>query len=276
MALSEPVSDEVAREREALLQHVHEVLDRVMLLLAIAWIALLIAELVMESLPRSLEVAIWVIWGIFVLDFLVEFVIAPSKTRYLRTHWLTAVSLVVPAFRVIRVFAALRFLRVARVVRSVGLLRILTSINRGLGSLRATAARRGVGYMVVATALVMTVGAAGMASFEIAGGARRRGDRRQPGAGGLWGRPVVDGLRDDHRRGSRARHGGGSDSRVAAVAVRTGRLRLSHRHAREPLRRPRPGSRRLAAGRRRPGSAMNAIWPIVSMSTWRMARNSSS
>ncbi len=161
-----PSANHVARERETLLEHVNRTLEGVMVLLSVAWIALLILELVSGTLPRSLEVAVWVIWGLFVLDFLLEFTIAPSKGRYLRTHWLTVVSLALPALRVVRVIAALRVLRAARVVRSVGLLRILTSLNRGLASLRATAARRGVGYLLAATALVLVVGAAGMASFE--------------------------------------------------------------------------------------------------------------
>lgn len=168
----EPVplsTDQVTRERETLLEHVQRALDSVMVLLSVAWIALLVLELVTGALPRSLEVAVWVIWGLFVLDFLLEFTIAPSKVRYLRTNWLTVVSLALPALRVIRVIAALRVLRAARVVRSVGLLRILTSVNRGLASLRATAARRGLGYLLAATVLVMVVGAAGMASFESPG-----------------------------------------------------------------------------------------------------------
>lgn len=61
---------------------------------------------------------------------------------------------------------AVRLLRTGRVVRGVGFLRVLTSINRGLASLRATAAQRGVGYVITATALVMAVGSAGMAFFE--------------------------------------------------------------------------------------------------------------
>ena len=153
-------------ERETLLEHVHAAVDGVMVMLSIAWIGLLVAELVGGGLPRSLEVAVWVIWAIFALDFAVEFVIAPRKVRYLRTHWLTVLSLALPAFRIVRVFGALRVLRAARVVRSVGLLRILTSLNRGFASLRATAVRRGLGYVVGATALVLVVGAAGMASFE--------------------------------------------------------------------------------------------------------------
>ncbi|MEO8273768.1 MAG: ion transporter [Chloroflexota bacterium] len=156
----------VRRERERLLEHVHDALDGVMVALSAAWIALLVAELVAGSLPRSLEIAVWVIWGIFVADFVLEFAIAPSKRRYLREHWLSALSLALPALRIVRVFAALRVLRAARVVRSVGLLRILSSVNRGLASLRTTAARRGLGYVLAATALVMLVGSAGMASFE--------------------------------------------------------------------------------------------------------------
>lgn len=164
---SAPARPEALRaERQTLLEHVHDALDGVMVLLSVAWIALLVAELAGDGLPRSLDVAVWVIWGLFVLDFVVEFTIAPSKRTYLRTHWLTVLSLALPALRIVRVFAALRILRAARVVRSVGLLRILTSLNRGFASLRATAARRGVGYVLAATALVMAVGAAGMAAFE--------------------------------------------------------------------------------------------------------------
>jgi voltage-gated potassium channel len=154
------------RERETLLEHVHAALDSVMVVLSLAWIALLVADLVSGGLPPSLDLAFWVIWGLFVLDFALEIAIAPAKRDYLRRHWLTAVSLTLPALRVVRAFAALRVLRGARFVRSAGLLRILTSVNRGLASLRATAARRGVGYVLGATALVMVVGAAGMASFE--------------------------------------------------------------------------------------------------------------
>ncbi len=158
--------DSVQRERESLLEQIHSALDGFMVLLSAAWIALLVVEFAGGGLPRSLDVAVWAIWAIFVLHFLLEFTIAPVKTHYLRTHWLTVVSLLLPAFRILRIASALRVLRAARVVRGVGLLRVLTSMNRGLASLRATAARRGVGYVVAATALVMVVGSAGMAFFE--------------------------------------------------------------------------------------------------------------
>lgn len=164
-----PRDDDLRRERQSLLEQVDAALDGVMVLLSAAWIGLLVVEFAGGGLPASLEVAVWAIWLLFVLDFLLEFTIAPVKTAYLRTHWLTVVSLVLPAFRVLRVASAFRVLRVGRVVRGVGLLRVVTSVNRGLASLRETAARRGVGYVVAATALVMVVGAAGMSFFEAPG-----------------------------------------------------------------------------------------------------------
>ena len=156
----------VHEERQSLLEQIDSALDGPMILLSAAWIGLLVLEFVGGGLPPSLETAVWVIWGIFVLDFVLEFTVAPVKSRYLRTHWLSALSLVLPAFRILRLASAFRVLRATRVVRGVGLLRLLTSINRGLASLRATAARRGVGYLVAVTALVMVVGSAGMAFFE--------------------------------------------------------------------------------------------------------------
>ncbi len=161
-----PTAAAIERERDTLVQQVSSAVERVMVLLSAIWIALLVGELVAGPLPASLELAVWVIWGVFVLHFLAEFVIAPAKLRYLKGNWLTVLSLVLPAVRVLRAFAALRVLRAARVVRSVGLLRMLTSVNRGMASLRTTAASRGLGYVVAATVLMVVVGAAGMAWFE--------------------------------------------------------------------------------------------------------------
>jgi voltage-gated potassium channel len=156
----------VRAERWTLLERIDRSLEPVFVVLSGVWIALVVAELALGGLPRSLEVLVWVIWGMFILQFAGGLVLAPDRLRYLRTHWLTALSLVLPALRILRIASAFRFLRAARVVRSVGLLRVLSSVNRGLGALGQTARRRGVGYVVAATALVMLVGAAGMASFE--------------------------------------------------------------------------------------------------------------
>ena len=138
-----------------------------MVALSAIWIALLVVEFANASLPRSLEVVVWAIWLVFGVDFAIKLLIAPDRIRFLRGNWLTVLSLVLPAFRILRVASAFRFLRLARVARSVGLLRVVTSLNRGLAALGRTAKRRGIGYMVAATGLVLIVGAAAMSYFEV-------------------------------------------------------------------------------------------------------------
>ncbi len=161
-----PIRRSLQRERFALLEQVRTTLEGPMVVLAAIWLVLIVVEFAAGGLPPTLEVAVWAIWIVFIVDFVVELVIAPDKLGYLRANWLTLLSLVLPAFRVLRVFGTLRALRAVRVVRSVGLLRLATSLNRGLAALRHTARRRGVGYVVAATGLVIVVGAAGMAFFE--------------------------------------------------------------------------------------------------------------
>ncbi len=50
-------------ERETLLEHVHAAVDGIMIMLSIAWIGLLVAELIGGGLLPSLDAAVWVIWA---------------------------------------------------------------------------------------------------------------------------------------------------------------------------------------------------------------------
>jgi len=136
-----------------------------MLVLAFIWLALLVGELIWgESL--LFEIIGTIIWVIFILDFAVEFVLAPHKGAYLKRNWLTAISLVVPALRLFRVFRVFRLLRLTRVGRGLSLLRVVSSLNRGMRALGTSLSRRGFGYVIVLTVLVTFTGAAGMYAFE--------------------------------------------------------------------------------------------------------------
>ena len=107
----------IEEERETLLEQIHGALDGPMIVLSVAWVALIVVEFAGDGLAPSLYAAVWMIWAVFIFNFAIEFTIAPVKRRYLRTHWLTVLSLVLPAFRILRVASALRVLRMARVVR---------------------------------------------------------------------------------------------------------------------------------------------------------------
>lgn len=157
-----PDKEALERERYELLQRLEDWLETPMLILAFAWLALLVGELIWgESL--SFEIIGTIIWVVFILDFAVEFVLAPHKLAHLKRNWLTTISLLVPALRIFRIFRVYRLIRVGRGLR---LFRVVSSLNRGMRALAANLQRRGFGYVIALTVLVVFAGAAGMYAFE--------------------------------------------------------------------------------------------------------------
>ena len=161
---------ELNRERWKLTATLVRSLERPMLALSAIWSLLLVTELTRGLSPR-LQTVNDVIWLAFVAQFALEFVVAPRKRTYLRKHWLTAVSLALPALRLLRIARFARAARIARSVRGVRLARIVGAINRGMRGLARGFRRRGVGYVSILTIMVAVIGAAGMYQFEGAAGA---------------------------------------------------------------------------------------------------------
>ncbi|MEO8649348.1 MAG: hypothetical protein ABI539_09305 [Acidobacteriota bacterium] len=115
-----------------------------MLVLGFVWLALLVYEFIWNLTP-ALEITGTVIWIIFIIDFAIRLTLATDKTGYLKANWLTALALIVPALRVLRIFRAFNVLTAARTARGVRLFRVLSSLNRGMKSLGASFGRRGFG-----------------------------------------------------------------------------------------------------------------------------------
>jgi voltage-gated potassium channel len=158
-------SSELERERNRLLRRIQHGIEVPMLVLSLAWLVLLILDLTrgLSTLLQRLSDAIWIV---FILHFALEFTLAPRKVRYLRTNWITAVALAVPALRVFRIARAVRLFRLARTARGLRLIRVLTSLNRGMRALGMAMGRRGFGYVMALTLVVTLAGAAGMYAFE--------------------------------------------------------------------------------------------------------------
>ena len=176
-AEKEIVRQKVNAERRSLVVRLEDWLETPMLILGFVWLVLLVIELT-GNLSPTLEIVGTIIWIIFILDFSLKFLLAPDKTDYLKNNWLTALSLLVPALRVFRIFRVFRVLRAARAVRGLRLFRVLTSLNRGMKSLGASFGRRGFGYVVALSVIVIFAGAAGMLAFEneVEGGIKTYGD----------------------------------------------------------------------------------------------------
>ncbi len=170
--MAEPLHDERERqqverevldeERFELLQRISAMLEWPMTALGFVWLVLVILDLTRGLSPELLTLN-YVIWGLFILQFLLELVIAPRKGVYLRHNWLTAIALVLPALRVVRVLRAFRVLRLLRGTRVV---RVVSTANRGMRALGRVMGRRGAGYAIALTILVNLLGAAGIYAFE--------------------------------------------------------------------------------------------------------------
>jgi hypothetical protein len=130
-----------------------------MIVLSLIWLVLVLVELIWTTsgIFQLLGTAIWIV---FIAEFVLRFSLAPRKPRFLRNNVVTIVALAAPALRFLN---ALRFLRLARGLR---LVRIVGTANRGINALRQSFDRRGLGYVLLTTALVIALGAAGMMTFE--------------------------------------------------------------------------------------------------------------
>src|SRR5439155_19106484 len=152
---------QIHRERWRLLHQVVRMLELPMAVLGVLWIVLLSIDMV-RGLHGRLAVFSEMIWITFGIDFVLELLIAPNKRVYLKRHWPVAVSLAVPALRIVR------FVRVVHVARAATMSfgNTLAALNRGLAVLGSTMRRRGFAYVTVVTLVVIFVGAAGIYDLE--------------------------------------------------------------------------------------------------------------
>lgn len=156
------VEQEIRTQRTSLLRRLNAKFDRPLAVLGVLWLVLVVIEMT-RGLGSFLSGLTLLIWAVFLLDFAVKMVLAPDRFEFLRRNFLTAISLAIPALRMVRL---LRVLRAARAARGLRLLRLLTSLNRGMRALGVSLRRRGFGYVLLSTLLVLLGGAAGMFAFE--------------------------------------------------------------------------------------------------------------
>lgn len=158
----------IETERARLLVQLEKLLEIPMIVLSFVFLLLVVIELT-DGVTAAGEIAAKAIWIAFGVEFAVKFAVAPGKRRFLTRNWLTIISLLLPAFRVLRIGRALRSVRLLRGLRFA---RLLGSLNRGMHALRRSMRRYGFGYVVVLSLIVLFAGAAGMMAFEREGSNR--------------------------------------------------------------------------------------------------------
>ena len=126
-----------------------------------AWLGIVFALLAVFQLAdpgldpswnRVLDVTTWAIWAVFVADFLAKLIAAPSAPRFLRTHWLAALMLLVPTLRVLRFGALMRLGRALPAARVVTTSYRATGVARTLLRSRSSYLAAVAGVVTLATA----------------------------------------------------------------------------------------------------------------------------
>jgi voltage-gated potassium channel len=153
------------RERYRLLRNLDRLLEVPFAILSVVWLALLTLD-VAGHLSKTAEIAAFIIWIAFFVELGLKIIIAPKRWRYLRRNWLTVLALIAPAFRLIRFARAFQLLRVSGVAPALRLTATLATLNKNIRLIAATMKRRGVGFVLAITTLVLFAGSAAIYTVE--------------------------------------------------------------------------------------------------------------
>lgn len=145
-----------ARERWA--QVVATRLDVPMSVLGLIFLLVVLGQTVAASsaVQRPLAVLSWLLWAVFVSEFLLRLWVAPSRRRFLRRNWWQLVFLALPVLRFVRLVLVLRAARAGRVVSSA--VRSSRSAGRVLSDRLAWLAAVSVIVVLAASQLLFAFG----------------------------------------------------------------------------------------------------------------------
>ncbi len=128
-------------------------LDRPMGLLGVLFLFVVLGQLLVTEPGWSgiLSIAGWVLWAVFVAEFLLRAYVAGGSAAFWRRNWWQLIFLVIPFLRFVRALQALRVLRVARVARIGGILSAGVRGSRSAGRLLSSR----IGWLACVTAVVI-------------------------------------------------------------------------------------------------------------------------
>lgn len=132
--------------------------------LAVVFAAVTVVDVVVVTQggtpPAIIGWLITAIWAFFIVHFVLGISIAPDRLAYLRQHWLTALSLLIPFLRVFRV------LRAVALIRATNGVRVAAGFNRSARTLHDALAWSRGWYAAGLTATAALLGAAALYVFE--------------------------------------------------------------------------------------------------------------
>lgn len=136
-----------------------------MLFLTFVWLIVLVAELVYGSNP-ALSVIGTITWGLFILYFCVRLVAIQSRVYFFKKNWIFVLAILVSLLRFFPLLQSFPLVRALTATFGMQVIWIFVSVDQGMRSVRRYLGRRGVGYALALTFVVIFAGAAGMMHFE--------------------------------------------------------------------------------------------------------------
>ena len=133
-------------DAEALAQR----LDRPMGVLGIIFLLVVLAQLLVTDPTGQVVLSVinWILWGIFVAEFLLRAYVARFQASFWRKNWWQIIFLALPFLRFFRALRALRILRVTRFGR------VLSAGVRGSRSAEKLLSNR-IAWLIAVTAIII-------------------------------------------------------------------------------------------------------------------------
>jgi voltage-gated potassium channel len=136
-----------------------------MLFLSFIWLCILLIEVVdnQSALLSDFGSGIWIL---FIIYFAMRLVIVANRKSFLRKNWLFVLAIVVSALRFFPFLQPFPVVRALTATFGMQVIWIFASADQGMRFLRGVLGRRGSGYALALTLVVIFGGAAGMLHFE--------------------------------------------------------------------------------------------------------------
>ena len=136
-----------------------------MLFLSFVWFCILIIEIVYDTSPVLSGVGSG-IWILFIFYFALRLAIVANRMAFLKKNWLFILAIVVSALRFFPFLQPFPLVRALTATFGMQVIWIFASADQGMRFLRVALGRRGAGYALALTFVVLFAGAAGMLHFE--------------------------------------------------------------------------------------------------------------
>lgn len=140
-------------------------LELPMLFLSFVWLCILITELAYGTNP-ALSGFGTSIWILFIIYFTMRLVIVANRISFLKKNWIFILAILVSVLRLFPLLRPFALVRALTATFGMQVVWIFASADQGMRFLRRALGRRGAGYALALTFVVIFTGAAGMLHFE--------------------------------------------------------------------------------------------------------------